>query len=97
MKHRGNRNVHILANQLARVVHNHHGSIIKIRHALVIFLAFFENKDTHGLARQDDGLQRIRQFVDVQNLHALKLGYLIQIEVVGDDLGLVHLGQLNQL
>src|ERR1039457_6153744 len=58
---------------------------------------FLQNEDPHGLARQHDGLERIGQFVDVEHLHAMQLGDLVQIEVVGDDLRVVDLGQLDQL
>src|SRR5262249_3445185 len=73
-----------------------HGSVVQIRHALVVFFAFLENKDPHGLTRQNNRLQGVGQLVDVQDFHALKLGHLIQVEIVGDDLGLVGLGQLDQ-
>src|SRR5581483_3805877 len=41
--------------------------------------------------------QRVGKFVDVQHLDSLKLRYLIQIEVVGDDLAFVHFGEFDQL
>src|SRR5262249_39461623 len=48
-------------------------------------------------ARQNNWLQRIRQLINIQDFHTLELRNLIQIEVVGDDLGLVDLGELDQL
>src|SRR5262249_37810052 len=79
------------------VVDDHHGAVVKVRHALVVFLAFFQDEHAHGFARQDDRLERIGEFVDVEDFDALKLRDLVEVEVVGDDLSLVHLGQFNQL
>src|SRR5262249_12487221 len=46
---------------------------------------------------QHDRFQRVREFVDVQNFHAVKLGDFVQIEIVGNDLAIVDLRQLDQL
>ena len=87
LQHRRHRDVDVLADHLARVVDDHHGAVVEISDALVVFLAFFQDEDLHDLAGQHDGLERIRQLIDVQHLDALQLRDLIQVEVVGDDLG----------
>src|SRR6202042_550419 len=48
-----------LADHLARIVDYHHGSVVEIGDALVVFLAFLEDEDAHDFAGQHDGLQRI--------------------------------------
>src|SRR5581483_3729138 len=80
-----------------RVVHHHHGAIIQIGDALVVFLAFFQDEHFHDFARQHDWFKRVRQLIDVQHRDPLKLRNLVQVEVVSDDLALVELGQLDQL
>ena len=49
------------------------------------------------LAGQDDGLQGVGQLVDVEDGQAVEPGDLVQVEVVGDDLGVHRLGQLDEL
>src|SRR5439155_15519335 len=73
LQHRGHGNLDSLADGLARVIHHHHGAVVEIRHALVVFLAFFEDENFHQLARQHDGLKRVGQLVDVEHFHALEL------------------------
>src|SRR5262249_25885222 len=40
---------------------------------------------------------RVGQLVDVEHHHAVKLRHLVQVEIVGDDLAIVNLGELDQL
>src|SRR4029077_5470211 len=75
----------------------HHSTVIKVGHALVVFLTFLQNENAHGLAGEHDRLQRIGEFIDVQDFDALQLRDFIQIEIVGDDLALVQLGQFDKL
>src|SRR5262249_13025428 len=75
----------------------HHGAVIEICDALVVLLALFENEDAHGLAGQHDRLERVGEFVDVEHLDAVKLRDLVEVEVVGDHLAVVDLGELDQL
>ena len=91
------RDVDRLANHLPRVVDHYHGAVVQIRHALVVFLAFFEDEHLHDLARQDDGFEGVRQFVDIQHFDALQLRDLVQIKVVGDDLAFIDFSQFDQL
>src|SRR4029077_12634727 len=91
------RHIDGLADHFARVVDDHHGAVIQVGYALVVFLAFLEDEDAHGFAGQHDRLQRVRELVDIQYLHALQLRHLVQVEVVGDDLAFVQLGQFDQL
>src|SRR5438552_1096354 len=97
LQHRSHGNLDGLADGLARVIHHHHGAIVEISHALVVFFAFFEDENFHQLAGQHDGLERVGQLVDVEHFHALELRHFVEIEIVGHDLGLVELGQLDEL
>ena len=89
MQHRGHRDVDGLADHLPRVINHYHRAVIEIGDALVIFFSLFQNEDPHDFARQNNRLERVRQFVDVEHGHALQLGDLVQVEVVGDDLALI--------
>jgi len=42
------------------------------------------------------GFKRVGQFVDVEHGHALQLGDFVEIEVVGEDLAFVELGQFDE-
>jgi hypothetical protein len=97
LKHAGDGDIDGLRDHLLGVVHHHHGAIVEIGDALVVLLALFQNEHAHGLPGQHDGLERVSQLVDVQHFNAVKLRYLIQIEIVGDHFAIEDLGQLNQL
>src|SRR3989442_186013 len=93
----GDGNVDRLRNHLFGVVHHHHGAVIEVGDPLVIFLAFLEDEDPHDLTRQNDGLERVGELIDVQNREPLELRDLVQVEIVGDDFRLVQFCELNQL
>src|SRR5580693_1278139 len=97
LQHRCDRDVDGLADHFPCIVHHHHGAVIEIGHALVVFLTFLQDEYLHDLAGQHDRLERVRELVDVQHLDSLKLRHLVQVEVVGDDLALVNLSQFDQL
>src|SRR5262249_14899171 len=97
LQHARHHDVDGLADHLARVVDHHHRAVVEIGHTLVVFLAFLQDEHLHDLAWQHDRLQRICQLINVQDFHALELGDLVEIEIVGDDLGLIDLRQFDQL
>ncbi len=97
LQHAGHGDVDGLRDHPLGVVHHHHGAVVQVSHALVVFLALLQNEDPHGLAGQHDGLQRVGQLVDVQHFDAVQLGHLVEVEIVGDDLAVVDLGQFDQL
>src|SRR4051812_28830228 len=98
LQDRSHRDVDVLADHLASVVHDDHGPVVKICDTLVVLLAFFQDEDLHYLAGQHDGLERIRQLVDIQHVDALELRDFVQVEIVGEDLrALVELGKFDQL
>ena len=47
--------------------------------------------------RMHDRFQRVRQLVDVEDIHTAQLRDLVQIEVVGNDLALERATELDQL
>ena len=97
LQHASHGDVDGLRNHLLGVVHHHHGAVVQVSHALVVLLALLQDEDAHRFARQHDRLQRIGQLVDVQDLDAVQLGHLVQVEIVGDDLAIVDLPQFDQL
>src|SRR5665213_2671131 len=97
LQHAGHGDIDGFRDHLTRVIHYHHGAVVQIRDALVIFLALFENEYPHQLAGEHHRLQGVRQFIDVQHFDAMQLRDLVQVEIVGHNLARVDLGQLNQL
>src|SRR5712664_601026 len=97
LQNAGDRNVDGVRNHFFGVVHYHHGAVVEVGHALVEFLALFENEHSHDLARQYDRLHCVGQLVDVQDHYAVQLRDLVQVEIVRHDLTVVDLGQLDQL
>src|SRR5581483_1957065 len=97
LQHAGYGDVHGAADHAPCVIHHHHGAVIEIADTLVVLLAFFQNHHVHALARQHNGLQRVREVVDVEHFDVMQVSDLVQIEVVGDDLGFPLFGQLQQL
>src|ERR1700688_513499 len=97
LKNAGYGNVDGAGYHLFGVVHHHHGAVVQISDALVVLFAFFENKHAHRFTRQHDGLERVSQLIDVQDLDAVKLGNFVQVEIVGHDLAVVNFGELDQL
>src|SRR5581483_7078074 len=47
LQYRGHRNIHGLADHLARIVHHDHGAVIQIGHTLVVLFAFLQDEDLH--------------------------------------------------
>src|SRR5581483_9257642 len=80
-----------------RIVDDYHRTVIQVSHTLVVLFAFLQDEHPHRLPRQHDRFQSVRQLVDIQHLDPAQLGNLIQVEIVGDDLAPVKLGQFDQL
>ena len=93
----GDGDIDRLGDHLLGVVHHDNGAIVEIGDALIELLAFLDDEDAHGLAGQHDGLERVGQFVDVQDLDAVQLRDFVEVEIVGDDLAIEHLGQFDEL
>src|SRR5581483_3525146 len=97
LQNRRNGDVYSFADHLACIVDHYHRAVVEIRDSLVVLFAFLQDEDPHALAGQHDRFERIGQFVYVQDFDALQLGNLVEVEIVGDDLPLIELGQFNQL
>src|SRR5487761_2140719 len=97
LQHAGDGDVDGLGDHFARDVDHHHGTVVQVGDALVILLSFLEDKDAHQFSGEYNRFQGVGQVVDIQNLHAMQLGHLVQIEVIGDDLRIVDLGQFDEL
>src|SRR5215831_7063101 len=97
LQHTGYRDIDGLGDHALGVIDHYHRAIVQVGDALVVLLPFLEDKHAHRLARQYDRLQGVGQFVDVQHLHAMQLRHLIEVEIVGDDLAVVDLGEFDQL
>src|SRR5262249_9057082 len=55
------------------------------------------NEDTHAFSGENGGTQGIGKKVDVENGDALDAGNFIEIEVVGNDLGLKAQGEFDKV
>src|SRR5271156_6497166 len=93
----GDGDVDGLANHFARIIDYDHGSVIEVGDALVKLFAFFQDEYPHDFTGQNDGLERVGQFVDIEHGHALQLRDFVQIEIVGQNLAVINLGEFDQL
>ena len=71
LKDAGDGNVDSSRDHLLGVIHHHHRTVIQLSDSLVVLFAFLENDDAHRFARQNDGLEGIGEFINVQNLDAM--------------------------
>src|SRR2546421_6562238 len=90
------RDISVLTDQTARVINYYHRAVIEVCDTLIVFLSLFENENAHRLAWQDDRLEAVGEFIDVQNIHAAKLSDLIQIEIICDDYGVELFAEFDQ-
>src|SRR6185312_5617476 len=97
LQNAGHSNVDCPRDLPASVVHYNHGAVVQVSDTLVVFLPFLENENPHGLTRKNNGPQGIRKFVDIQNLDAVDLRDLIEIEIVGYNFAVIHLREFDQL
>ena len=97
LQHAGDGRLDGLADHLARVVDDHHRTVVQISNTLIEFLSFFQDEYLHGFARQVHRLERIRKLVDIQYLHTAELRNFVQVEIVGDNLRVQLFGQLDEL
>ena len=67
------------------IFYDHHRAIIEIAHALFIFLAFLDYMDLDRFAWEENCLDGVSQFVDVQDLNALKFRNTIQVVVIREN------------
>src|ERR1700735_3007934 len=56
LMHGRHRDVDRLVDHFARAVHHHHRAVVEVRDALIVFLAFAQDENAHGLARQHNRL-----------------------------------------
>ena len=73
-----------------------HRAVVQVADALADLVARLDQPDRHGLAGQGHRLQGVGQLVEVDDLDALQLGDLVQVEVVGHHPGAERLGQDHQ-
>ncbi len=86
-----------LADHLTGIIDHDHRAVIEIGDTLIEFLALFQDEHLHRFARQINRLERIGEFIDVQNLDTAELRHLIQVEVVRNDLRVELFGEFDQL
>jgi hypothetical protein len=93
----GHGNVYGPGNLPFGVIYNDHGSIVQVGYALIVFFPFLQDEYSHRFSRQNNGLHRVCQFINIQDLDAVYLGDLVQIEVVRHDAAPVGFRKLDQL
>ena len=71
-------------------------AVVEVRNALIEFLTFAQDEDTHRLPWQHHGLQRIREQVHVHDFDSLQRGNLVQVEIVGHHFCVVAFRELDQ-
>lgn len=82
---------------LPAVLYDDHSSVIKVGESLRTFLAFFNRRDIHDLARKYYRLERVRELIYVEHRNTLYRRYLVQVIVVCDDLAIHDRRELEQL
>ena len=65
----------------------HHGAVVEVADALALVLAFAHDAQGEDFAGQDDGLEGVGQFVEVDVGDGLQFGDFAQVIVVGVELG----------
>ena len=78
------------------VVHDNHRSVVQVGDTLTGFLSFLDDLDRHALSGQHNRLEGVGQLVDVQDFDALQFRNLVQVEIIGDDLGVQFFRQGHQ-
>lgn len=71
LQNAGDGDVDRLRDHAFGVIYHHHGSVVEVRDALVVLLAFFEDEHSHEFTGQHDGLEGVGEFVDIQNFHSM--------------------------
>src|SRR3981081_4500257 len=97
LENAGDGNIDGLRDHFLGVIDHHHGSVVEIGYTLIEFFPLFEDEYAHDLAWQHDGFHRIGELVNIEDHHAVQLRHLVEVEIVGHDLAIVNLSQLDQL
>ena len=82
---------------LAAAFDDDHRAVFQVADALPRLFARLDDADLDAFARQEHGLERIGDVVEVDDGDVVQLGDLVQVVVVGDELALEVLGQGNEL
>ena len=82
---------------LAAALDDDHRAVVQVAHALARLLARLDDPHFDRLAGQEHRLQGVGQVVEVDHAHAVQLGHLVEVVVVGDDLAVQVLGQQHEL
>src|SRR5215469_13266292 len=85
LEHRSHFDADLLALPLASVLDDDHRTVIEEADALVLFLAFLDDADSHLFARKSHGFHGVAQLVDVEDTDALELRDAIEVVVVRQD------------
>src|SRR5262245_2506433 len=84
------------ANGAASLLDDDHRAVVEIADALTDLVALFDDSYRQVLAGERHELEGVGQLVQVDDVHALQLANLVQVEVVGDDASADGLGQNDQ-
>src|SRR5258708_16492373 len=88
-----NLHVHILPSAL----NDDHGAVIKVTYALSQLFAILHDFDINVFAWKQNRFDRMGEFLDVENFHALQLCHAIEIEVAVDHEAVPVLDAFDQL
>lgn len=96
LEHAGHGESDHFSQMLLSVLRHDHRAVVKVTDPLPWLLASLEDLDHQRLARQHDGLQGIREVVQVDDLNPLEPGDLVQVVIVGDHPAAEVLGQYDE-
>ena len=95
LMHGGDEDVDGFVDEAASAVDYDHGAVFEIGYALIDLLAFAQDEDAHAFTGKDGRTQSVRKKIDVEDADTLNAGDLVEIEIVGDDLGLKAEGEFD--
>ena len=79
------------------VVDDDHRAVFEVADRLAFVLAGFDEVDLDRLAHHEFGAEGLGEEVEVEPLHAVKLGHLAEVVVGGEELGAHRLGEEDEL
>ena len=85
-----------MADAIAGLLDDHHGTVIEVSDALSGPFAGLDNLELQALAGQEDGLEGVGQVVDVYDLYAAKASDFVEVVVVGYNPGVESFGGCDE-
>lgn len=96
LQNAGHGNRDLLSHRGAALLYHDHGPVVKVAHPLPHLVSRLNYPYVQNFAGKRHGLHRVGDFVQIDNVNALKLGNLVQVVIVRHDPGTQGLGENYQ-